>query len=45
MSARERDRLKVRHEVKQRHITQKQAAAELERALGAPAAGAAANAG
>ena len=29
MSARERDRLKVLHEVKQRHITQKQAAAEL----------------
>ena len=29
MTARERDRLKVRHEVKQRHITQKQAAAEL----------------
>jgi len=29
MSAKERDRLKVLHEVKQRHITQKQAAAEL----------------
>src|SRR5215472_9197183 len=29
MTARERDRLKVLHEVKQRHITQKQAAAEL----------------
>src|SRR5215471_11323605 len=29
MPARERDRLKVLHEVKQRHITQKQAAAEL----------------
>ena len=29
MSARERDRLKVLHEVKQRHIPQKQAAAEL----------------
>jgi transposase-like protein len=29
MSAKERDRLKVLHEVKKRHITQKQAAAEL----------------
>ena len=29
MSAKERDRLKVLHEVKQRHITQKQAAGEL----------------
>jgi transposase len=29
MTAKERDRLKVLHEVKQRHITQKQAAAEL----------------
>lgn len=29
MSAKERDRLKVLHEVKRRHITQKQAAAEL----------------
>jgi hypothetical protein len=29
MSAKERDRLKVLHEVKQRHIPQKQAAAEL----------------
>ena len=29
MSAKERDRLKVLHGVKQRHITQKQAAAEL----------------
>src|SRR5499425_1637312 len=29
MSAKERDRLKVLHEVKQRHITQKQAATEL----------------
>jgi DNA-binding Lrp family transcriptional regulator len=29
MSAKERDRLKVLHEVNQRHITQKQAAAEL----------------
>ena len=29
MSAKERDRLKVLHEVKQRHITQKQAGAEL----------------
>ncbi len=29
MSAKERDRLKVLHEVRQRHITQKQAAAEL----------------
>jgi hypothetical protein len=29
MSAKERDRLKVLHEVKERHITQKQAAAEL----------------
>lgn len=29
MSSKERDRLKVLHEVKQRHITQKQAAAEL----------------
>ena len=28
MSAKERDRLKVLHEVNQRHITQKQAAAE-----------------
>jgi hypothetical protein len=29
MSTKERDRLKVLHEVKQRHITQKQAAVEL----------------
>jgi hypothetical protein len=29
MTAKERDRLKVLHEVKQRHITQKQAAVEL----------------
>ena len=29
MSAKERDRLKILHEVKKRHITQKQAAAEL----------------
>jgi len=29
MTAKERDRLKVLHEVKKRHITQKQAAAEL----------------
>ena len=29
MSAKERERLKVLHEGKQRHITQKQAAAEL----------------
>ena len=29
MSAKERDRLKVLHEVKKRHITQRQAAAEL----------------
>ena len=29
MTAKERDRLKVLHEVKQRHIPQKQAAAEL----------------
>ena len=29
MSAKELDRLKVLHEVKKRHITQKQAAAEL----------------
>ena len=29
MSEKERDRLKVLHEVKQRHITQKQAALEL----------------
>jgi hypothetical protein len=29
MSAKERDRLKVLHEVKERHITQKQAAGEL----------------
>jgi hypothetical protein len=29
MTAGERDRLKVLHEVKKRHITQKQAAAEL----------------
>ena len=29
MSAKERDRLKVLHEVRKRHITQRQAAAEL----------------
>lgn len=29
MTAKERDRVKVLHEIKQRHITQKQAAAEL----------------
>jgi len=29
MSAKERDRLKVLHEIKQRYITQKQAAGEL----------------
>jgi len=29
MSTKERDRLKVLHEVKRRHITQKQAGAEL----------------
>jgi Homeodomain-like domain len=29
MSAKERERLKVLHEVRKRHITQKQAAAEL----------------
>jgi hypothetical protein len=29
MSAKERDRLKVLHEVRKRHITQKQAAVEL----------------
>ena len=29
MSAKERDRLKVLHEVRKRHITQKQAAGEL----------------
>ena len=30
MSAKERDRLKLLHEVNKRHITQKQAATELE---------------
>ena len=36
MSAKERDRLKVLHEVRKRHITQKQAGVELgKRALGA----------
>jgi hypothetical protein len=41
MSAQERDRLIVLHEVKKRNITQRQAAAELiARALGAEAAGA-----
>jgi transposase len=34
MSAKERDRLKVLHEVKQRHITQKQAAGELGLSVG-----------
>jgi hypothetical protein len=33
MSAKERDRLKVLHEVKQRYITQKQAAGELGRSV------------
>ena len=41
MTAKERDRLKVLHEVRQRHITQKQAAAKLgiERVLGTQTAG------
>src|SRR6185503_9452479 len=34
MSAKERDRLKVLHEVRKRHITQRQAAAELGISLG-----------